>query len=99
MKVIGVGFGRTGTMSIKQALEDVGAGPCFHMIDLIRNQDRVGPWHDAAVKGDIDFEAMFAGYDATIDWPGCSFWRELMQAYPEARCCSTTATSTAGTRA
>ena len=84
MKVIGVGFGRSGTMSIKQAIEDLGAGPCFHMIDLIRNSDKVPAWHDAAVKGNVDFDAMFAGYDATIDWPGCTFWRELLEAYPDA---------------
>ncbi len=84
MKVIGVGFGRSGTMSLKHALEEVGAGPCFHMIDLIRNPDKVDPWHDAAVKGEPDWEAMFAGYESTIDWPGCTFWRELIEVYPDA---------------
>ena len=84
MKMIGVGFGRSGTMSIKQAFEDLGAGQCFHMIDLIRNPDKVGPWHDATIKGDVDFDAMFDGFDATIDWPGCTFWRELIDAYPDA---------------
>jgi len=84
MKLIGVGFGRTGTMSIKTALEDEGQGPCFHMIDLIRNPDIVDPWHDAAVKGEKDWDKMFAGYNATIDWPGCTFWKELIEVYPEA---------------
>jgi len=83
MKLIGVGFGRSGTMSIKQAIEDLGEGPCFHMIDLIRNPDSVGPWHDAVIKGNVDLDAMFAGYKATIDWPGCTFWRELIDAYPD----------------
>jgi len=83
MKVIGVGFGRSGTMSLKQALEDLGAGPCFHMIDLIRNPDKVGPWHDAAIKGEKNWDEMFSGYESTIDWPGCSFWQELIEVYPD----------------
>jgi len=85
MKVIGVGFGRTGTWSLKHALDEIGAGPCFHMLDLIRNPDKVAPWHDAAIKGEVDFDAMFDGFESTIDWPGCSFWRELIEAYPEAK--------------
>ena len=83
MKVIGVGFGRSGTMSIKYALEEVGAGPCFHMIDLIRNNELIPPWHDAAIKGDVDFDRMFDGFQSTIDWPGCSYWRELIEYYPD----------------
>ena len=84
MKVIGVGFGRSGTMSIKAALEEIGAGPCFHMIDLIRDPEKVAPWHDAAIKGEKNWDAMFAGCDSTIDWPGCSFWEELIEVYPDA---------------
>lgn len=84
MKVIGVGFGRTGTMSLKYALERIGAGPCLHMIDLIRNHDLIEPWHDAVVKGHPpDWDRMLAGFDSTIDWPGCTFWRELTAAYPD----------------
>ena len=83
MKVIGVGFGRSGTMSLKQALEDLGAGPCFHMIDLIRNPDKVEPWHDAAIKGEKNWDEMFSGYELKIDWPGCSFWEELIEVYPD----------------
>ena len=83
MKVIGVGFGRSGTMSLKQALEDLGAGPCFHMIDLIRNPDKVEPWHDAAINGEKNWDEMFSGYESTIDWPGCSFWEELIEVHPD----------------
>jgi len=84
MKVIGAGFGRTGTMSLKHELEQLGAGPCLHMIDLIRQNELIEPWHDAAVKGqDPDWDAMFAGFDSTIDWPGCSYWRELIDVYPD----------------
>ena len=85
MKVIGVGFGRTGTWSLKHALDKIGAGPCFHMLDLIRNPDMVKPWHDAAIKGQPDWDAMFEGFESTIDWPGCSFWEELIEVYPDAK--------------
>jgi hypothetical protein len=84
LKVLGVGFGRSGTMSLKQALEDLGAGPCLHMIDLIRNNDLIPPWYDAAIEGKVDFERMFDGFEATIDWPGCTYWRELIEHYPDA---------------
>ncbi len=84
MKVLGVGLGRSGTMSLKAALEEVGAGPCFHMIDLIRDNSLIPPWYDAAIKGEVDFDRMFSGFDSTIDWPGCSFWDDLIEAYPDA---------------
>jgi hypothetical protein len=84
MKVIGVGFGRSGTMSLKQALEDLGGGPCLHMIDLIRNNDLIPPWQDAAIDGNVDFDRMFEGFDSTIDWPGCTYWKDLIEYYPDA---------------
>lgn len=85
MKVIGVGFGRTGTMSLKFGLERLGVGPCLHMIDLLRNHELIEPWHDAIVKGQPwDWERVFDGFESTIDWPACTFWRELMEAYPDA---------------
>lgn len=83
MKVLGVGFGRSGTMSLKVALEELGASPCLHMIDLIRNTELIPPWYDAAIEGKVDFDRMFAGFEATIDWPGCTFWRELIDHYPD----------------
>jgi len=85
MKVIGVGFGRSGTMSLKQALGELGAGPCFHMIDLIQDPSKVGPWHAAVFEGEMDWDAMFDGFESTIDWPGCTLWRDLIDAFPEAK--------------
>jgi hypothetical protein len=85
MKVIGAGFGRTGTMSLKAALEELGYGPCYHMIELFEHPEHVERW-EAAVRGEpVDWEDMFAGYRATVDWPGASFYKELMEAHPEAR--------------
>ncbi len=87
MKVIGVGFGRTGTMSLKAALERLGAGPCFHMIDLILGEDRdrlIPKWVDVA-NGRPDWDGVFDGWEATVDWPGASRWREICAAFPDAR--------------
>jgi Sulfotransferase domain len=84
MKVLGVGFGRSGTMSLKQALEDLGQGPCLHMIDLIRNNELIPPWQEAAIEGNVDFDKMFEGFESTIDWPGCTYWKDLIEYYPDA---------------
>lgn len=86
MKVIGVGFGRTGTMSLKAALERLGAGPCFHMIDLILGEDRdrlIPKWVEVA-DGRADWHGVFDGWEATVDWPGAARWREICDAFPDA---------------
>ena len=86
MQVIGAGFGRTGTVSLKEALEHLGY-PCYHMQEVMKAYGRghVDTW-DAALTGhtDIDWEGLFAGYEATVDFPACVFYRELMAAFPDA---------------
>ncbi|HEV3229749.1 MAG TPA: sulfotransferase [Solirubrobacteraceae bacterium] len=86
MKVIGAGFGRTGSMSLKGALEDLGFGPCLHMIDCIRTpiETRVDLWQEAADGKPVDWHEVFAGWESTVDWPGCSFYEQLMDAFPAA---------------
>jgi hypothetical protein len=85
MKVIGAGFGRTGTMSLKVALEELGFGPCYHMIELFEHPEHVERW-EAAVGGEpVDWEELFSGYQVTVDWPGAAFYKELSERYPEAR--------------
>jgi len=86
MKLIGVGFGRTGTMSLKGALEQLGANPCFHMIDLImgENKERDLPyWKKIADGEQVDWQEVFDGWEATVDWPGCTRWREVVAAFPD----------------
>jgi hypothetical protein len=86
VKVIGVGFGRTGTMSLKAALERLGAGPCFHMIDLIVGEDRdalIPKWVDVA-DGQADWQDVFDGFESTVDWPAAARWREICDAFPDA---------------
>jgi len=87
MQLIGVGFGRTGTMSLKAALEELGAGPCFHMIDLITGEDRERdlPYWIKIANGDpVDWNEVFEPWQSTVDWPACSRWEELIEAFPEA---------------
>jgi hypothetical protein len=87
VKLIGVGFGRTGTMSLKAALERLGAGPCFHMIDLIAGERRerdLPYWTKIADGEDVDWHEVFEGWESTVDWPACSRWRELIDAFPDA---------------
>jgi len=88
MDVIGAGFGRTGTLSLKAALERLGFSPCYHMVEVPRRGH--GPfWREAMrrkAQGEpIDWEAAFADYRATVDFPAANFWAELAQAYPEAK--------------
>ena len=84
LKVIGSGLGRTGTMSLKLALEQLGLGPCHHMVEVFAHPESIPLWI-AAGAGKPDWDAIFAGYQAMVDYPGCKFWRELMDYYPDAK--------------
>jgi Sulfotransferase domain len=84
MKVIGAGLPRTGTLTQKLALEELGLGPCYHWVNVIADLDQVELW-DRALDGEAVWEQVFAGHSATVDWPGGYFYRELADAYPEAR--------------
>jgi hypothetical protein len=85
IEVIGTGFGRTGTMSLKVALEELGFGPCYHMIELFTHPEHVELWEAAARGKSVDWAQLFSGYRATTDWPACSFYQELMKRYPDAK--------------
>jgi hypothetical protein len=84
LKLIGAGLGRTGTLSLKLALEQLGFGPCYHMTEVLMDPSR-GPDWLRAVGGQADWNRIFNGYAATVDYPGCMFWRELIQFYPSAK--------------
>ncbi len=84
MKLIGAGLPRTGTLSQKVALEMAGIGPCYHMVNVLGDLDQAAVWRQA-FDGQADWPAVFAGFDATVDWPGAFFYREIMDAYPEAK--------------
>jgi Sulfotransferase domain len=84
LKIVGAGLGRTGTNSLKVALETLLGGPCYHMFELLAHQERLPDWERAAQGGPMDWDELFDGYVATVDWPGCAYWRELAAANPDA---------------
>jgi Sulfotransferase domain len=85
LDVIGAGFGRTGTVSMKKALETLGFGPCHHMLDLFERPSEIELWREAERRQTADWEKLYAGHRSTIDWPGSRFWRDLVARYPEAK--------------
>lgn len=84
LSVIGAGFGRTGTLSLKGALERLGFDPCYHMMEVIQG-GFADTWKDIAFGATPDWDAVFQGYKATVDWPACNFYRELADLYPDAK--------------
>ncbi len=85
LELIGAGLGRTGTLSLKAALERIGYGPCYHMMEILVAPDRGRHWLEQTRSGSHDWDAIFHGYRATVDWPAAAFWRELVERYPDAK--------------
>jgi hypothetical protein len=85
VKVIGAGFGRTGTRALKAALERLGYGPCYHMSEVIARPYRVRQWLEIGEGATPDWDAVFSGFQATMDWPAAAYWRELAEYYPNAK--------------
>ena len=77
-------MGRTGTASLKIALEQLGLGRCYHMTEIMQNPEYISDWVDAA-NGSPDWDRIFKDYAATVDNPGCGFWRQLADHYPQAK--------------
>ena len=85
LKVIGTGFGRTGTDSMREALTILGYGPCHHMFEVNANREQKTRWRAMVAGGPRDWESLLEGYTACVDWPSAHYWRELIAANPEAR--------------
>ena len=90
LKVIGAGLVRTGTLSLKLALEHVGLGPCYHMSEMLSQMRSHLPLWIESAKGNPQWDTIFANYQSTTDYPGCMFWRELVAKYPDAKVILTT---------
>jgi hypothetical protein len=84
MRVVGSGLGRTGTHSLKVALEQLLGEPCYHMVEVFAHPDHVAVWHAAARGEAVDWRALLDGYEAVVDWPAAAFWSELAEVYPDA---------------
>ena len=84
LQVIGAGPGRTGTLSLMTALEQLGYGPCHHMKACIESSQQTQYFLDAASGRTVNWPEVFAGYRAAVDWPSAAYYKELMQAFPDA---------------
>jgi len=90
LEVIGAGFGRTGTLSLKNALERLGYSKCYHMVELSENPEHRPAWWAAARGDSVEWDELFRGYLAAVDWPACTYWRTYRELYPEAKVVLTT---------
>ncbi len=85
LSVIGTGFGRTGTLSLKLALDTLGFGPCYHMTEVFSQPGHAEIWSRAADGDTVDWDDLFRGYQATVDWPACYFWLALSDDSPNSK--------------
>jgi hypothetical protein len=85
LQVIGAGFGRSGTTSLRKALHILGFAPCYHMQTTLTHYADMKFWVRAKAGEPVDFRRFFRRYRATVDWPACEFYRELMAAFPDAK--------------
>ena len=89
LAIIGAGFGRTGTLSLREALVRLGFGPCDHMLENFEHPERFALWKDVFERKQagepIDWRPLLGGYRAIVDWPGAYFWPELIAAHPDAK--------------
>jgi hypothetical protein len=84
LEVVGAGVGRTGTHSLKLALEQLLGAPCHHMLEILGDPAQIPAWIDAIEGRPTDWSAMLSRYRTIVDWPGAAFWRELSDANPNA---------------
>ena len=85
LKVIGAGVARTGTLSLRATLEELGFGRCYHMVDVLAHPRHAPVWSAAARGEHVDWDALFEGYQSAVDWPPCAFYKQLLRHYPDAK--------------
>ncbi|NQV56055.1 MAG: sulfotransferase family protein [Rhodospirillales bacterium] len=90
LSILGAGFGRTGTKSLKLALEQLGFGPCHHMEEVLADPKQLAYWQAAAVGEAVDWNEVLSGYNSAVDWPAARYWRELAAFYGNAKIILTT---------
>ena len=94
LRVVGAGVGRTGTHSLKIALEQLLGGPCYHMSEVFSHPEHIPSWY-AAMKGEpVDWDYVFKDFVATVDWPGGGVWEDILTANPDAMVLLSTRDST-----
>ncbi len=82
--VIGAGFGRTGTLSLKKALEILGYDPCYHMTESLDNF-HIPFWERVYCGEKFSWNEIFDKYKATTDFPVCSYWDDILKEYPDSK--------------
>ncbi|MEO1029694.1 MAG: sulfotransferase family protein [Pseudomonadota bacterium] len=85
LKVIGAGFGRTGTLSMKAALEQLGYVKTHHMLEVMPSKDQRKHWLAIAQGERVDWDEVFEGFEASVDFPSSTYYTELLEKYPEAK--------------
>ncbi len=85
LTVLGIGLGRTGTASLKLALEQLGHGPCHHMLELFSRPGDAQRWQARARGEAVSWDELLGGFHSTVDWPSVHFWRELVRDFPAAK--------------
>ena len=85
MKIIGAGFGRTGTKSLQLALEQLGYNKCYHMEELLRDPSRVKYWSQAYKEENVEWDKLFEGYTAAVDFPVSMYYKQLADYYPDSK--------------
>ncbi|HIF51342.1 MAG TPA: sulfotransferase family protein [Thiotrichaceae bacterium] len=85
LSIIGAGFGRTGTLSLKHALEQLGYAPCYHMHEVSKKPEHIALWQALTNGEKINWDKLFDTYQAAVDWPVASFWQQLAKNYPQAK--------------
>lgn len=85
LQVIGTGFGRTGTDSMREALGLLGYGPCHHMFEIFASDRQRELWRAVAAGNTPDWDALFDGFNSCVDWPSAAYWPQLIDVYPDAK--------------
>ena len=85
LQVIGAGHGRTGTLSLNAALEQLGFGSCYHMVELLACPEQVTYWEAAALGEAVDWDTLFKGCEAGVDFPVFRHYRALAEHYLDAK--------------
>ena len=85
LKIIGAGFGRTGTNSLKLALETLESTPCHHMLEVFPRENHINWFHDKAHGNNIDWDAVYENFGSAVDWPTSAYYQELAEYYPDSK--------------
>ncbi len=85
IKVFGSGLGRTGTHSLKLALEELGFGKCYHMVELFQHPEGLKYFEQAERGGKVDWDKLFEGYHSAVDYPVARYYKQLLTYYPDAK--------------